>query len=285
MRIKNLKKNELFLFILFLAINAYLFSLLVFVTCKEIFNLDSNFISALGSIISAFATFFAALVAVVLFKEWKKQARYLESVKLINKIKLQIKYLFNEVENKRNLHEYQSYIMGLIGESLQKKDAFGEVNKRILTGQQRFEEFNRFRETLKPIFNNINELNILIEELATYLDKDLSNLLEINNLEFKGIIKELEFAYIDLFLFLVESHPGYPSQKTIDNLDIRLANTILSPHSNLSIEFLKSDKYIKYEKHFLIINNGSFFSYDEVLKDREEKFLITLSQVRKDHIE
>lgn len=285
MSIKNFKKNEFLLYILFFAINTYLISLLVFVTCKEVFSLDSNYISALGSIISAFATFFAAFVAVVLFREWKKQARYLESVKLINKIKLQIKYLFNEVENKRNLHEYQSYIMGVIGESLQKKDAFGEVNKRILTGQQRLEEFNRFRETLKPIFNNINELNILIEELATYLDKDLSNLLEINNLEFKGIIKELESAYIDLFLFLVESHPGYPSQKTIDNLDIRLANTILSPHSNLSIEFLKSDKYIKYEEHFLIINNGSFFSYDEVLKDREEKFLITLSQVRKDHIE
>ncbi len=119
------------LYILFFAINTYLISLLVFVTCKEVFSLDSNYISALGSIISAFATFFAAFVAVVLFREWKKQARYLESVKLINKIKLQIKYLFNEVENKRNLHEYQSYIMGVIGESLQKKMLLGKLTKEF----------------------------------------------------------------------------------------------------------------------------------------------------------
>lgn len=63
-------KKELYFKVLFYCINAYLISLLVYVTCKYVFSLDVNHISALGSILSAGATFLATVVAVLLYNDW-----------------------------------------------------------------------------------------------------------------------------------------------------------------------------------------------------------------------
>ncbi|MFV5660739.1 hypothetical protein VXR58_11080 [Acinetobacter pittii] len=286
MGIKKLKKNELFLYILFLAINSYLFSLLVFVTCKEILRLDSNYISALGSIISAFATFFAAFVAVVLFREWKKQARYLESIKLINKIKSQLKLAFQIVNERRVFFEYNLHFIDLIGNAIFKKDHFGEVNKRILTGQERMQEFNKFKNTLIPIKERIEELDKLIEELSTYLDKDLNSLSGVIE-KIKGIPKELNYAYNTSLLFAIETNKiiEYPSPKTITQNQFEFAHKILATDSFMLASNLEPKIQEKYKEYLINEDNQLIFSYDYYLKEIEQLFLNVLSEIRKDYIE
>ena len=57
------------------AIVAYAVALLIYWTLK-IFNQNAESISALGSLLSASATFFAAYVAVKLFNDWRDPANY-----------------------------------------------------------------------------------------------------------------------------------------------------------------------------------------------------------------
>lgn len=286
MKLTNFSKNKLLQKVIYLFINLYLLSLLIFVTCKEVFTLDSNFISALGSILSAGATAFATFVAVILFKEWKKQARYLDCIKLIRKIKKEIQNYCDEVSKKRDFFSYQEYFISMARTKMMENN-FEEHDVGIFSGQEKHDACANFLKSISSISITLEALIEVIDELSVYLDEDLSSLKELIREYNNNILEELQLAHTKLMQFIggAGTLPDSTIQKTVDFNDLLLAQTILQVGYKMDKASLKSDAQEKFKKYLNGSNQEVTFSYDGVLSERKNEIITYIDQVRINYIE
>lgn len=289
---KSKLKNELFLEVLFYGVNTYLLALLVYVTGKYVFTLKSDELSALGSIVSASATFFAALVAVLIFKEWKKQARYMDSLKLIAKINLETNNLFHQINSKRSYFTYESYYRDKSLELIHSK-SFNEGDTGLIHASERSKEICKFKESLHSINYSFSEIKNTLEELSAFINQDLSNEKESIETLVNETLKDLVDAYTSIMLFFVGGgtipNSSYP--KSADENDLRFASNVLGDSSPCLISHMKSSKQQAFKNYLKEFNNNYSgqkiitFAYNDVLDERKAKIVNIVKLARDRYVE
>lgn len=267
----------------------YLFSILFwFYTCASGDILESlkESLSTTSSFFGGITTLIAAYVAVQIFKEWKKQARYLDSIKLISRIKKQIKKCFYEINNKRNFFIYQEYYVDL-GRKLVQEGNFDNFHTGILSGPEKAQEVLKFKDSLYPIDESFEELNELVEELSTYLDVDPTSFLSLINQNKENTIVEITTAHTKLMQFIVGSgtlpNPQFP--KTVDIDDLQYAQTILQQAYMMDSTSVKHTVRNDIKNILIDEQESKFFLYDNVLKRREDEILNTIKGIRNRYVE
>ncbi|WP_098721579.1 hypothetical protein [Acinetobacter baumannii] len=260
--------------------------LLLYYSLKLLGEKDPDYISAFGSILSALATVFASIVAIFIFKSWKKQARYLDAVKLISDIKFKLKNQYQEINKIRVFFDYQNYFIVLATET-HKERRYNEFDTGIISAKERLEEANKFRNSISYISNEKENLNQDINRLANYLQIDLSRIIDKNNDFIDMTINEIADCYTDLMCFIVGTGtlPETKLLKTVDRQDLNFAQSILQVNNIQDINYLKETSYKKFENHLILKEGSVFFSYDKVLKDREQSILDMIESTRSKHIE
>ncbi len=142
-------KKDKYLELLLWGVVAYAAAILIYYTLKA-FDHSADFISAFGSILSAIAAFFTAFVAVFIFAKWKKQAIYLDGIKVIKEINIEIKNIFLNLEQLRKFHNYNSQYRDLAFR-LRSERTFSEHDLGLMTGEEKLKEISRFQEMFAPI--------------------------------------------------------------------------------------------------------------------------------------
>ena len=87
-----MKSNSL-LFWVFLAVNLYLISMLVFVSVQFFGGSDTDKISAFGSVLGGVGAFFAGFVAIYLFNGWKVQHNHTS----LKEFSLKVFYVYTDI--------------------------------------------------------------------------------------------------------------------------------------------------------------------------------------------
>ncbi|MGL2989748.1 hypothetical protein ACSVHR_06020 [Acinetobacter nosocomialis] len=265
---------------------SYSLALLIYSSMKILGGEKAEYISAFGSILSAFATISASIVAIFIFNRWKKQARYLDAIKLVTNIKSKLRDQYQEINKIRDFFNYQQYFINLAHETLRERQ-YNECETAIISVPERLEESKRFINSISYIKVEKEKLNKDIRTLANYLQIDLSNIIDKNNNFIDIIIKELDDSYIKLMCFIVGTgtRPNSKTAKTVDNQDLYFAQCILQVNNKTNINLIKEISYKEYNDNLIIKEETRFFSYDKVLNDREQRILKMIESIRSKYIE
>ncbi|MHC5170109.1 hypothetical protein ACVIAJ_07075 [Acinetobacter johnsonii] len=134
------------------AIVAYAVALLIYWTLK-IFNQNAESISALGSLLSASATFFAAYVAVKLFNDWRDPANYattkeqvLEALGVLSQVRYQLSFMLDHLYTLKRTNEFlilNEDILNYSKNDIHQKFFDIVKNIRFLKNKLLFEEFGK----------------------------------------------------------------------------------------------------------------------------------------------
>ncbi|RZJ20811.1 MAG: hypothetical protein EON51_13795 [Acinetobacter sp.] len=153
---------------------AYTLTILSYFTLKA-FGHSENFISALGSILGATATFFAAYVAIVLFNDWKKQ----------HNAQIKYNYLKDILSVLReNLITLAPIVNGIIsaGHLYLYKDEVTDLNLKINDLEKVYASHKKALLILKEynlIFKDDDSL-LLFLKFDVIMDKAISLIIKIN---------------------------------------------------------------------------------------------------------
>lgn len=90
---KNNMKSKSLLFWVYLAVNLYLISMLVFVSVQFFGGSDIGKISAFGSVLGGVGAFFAGFVAIYLFNGWKVQHNHTS----LKEFSLKVFYVYTDI--------------------------------------------------------------------------------------------------------------------------------------------------------------------------------------------
>lgn len=265
---------------------AYSLALLLYCSLKTWVEADANYISAFGSILSAFSTIFASIVAIFIFNSWKKQARYLDAIKLVSDIKSKLRDQYQEINKIRDFFNYQQYFINLANETLRERQ-HNEYETSIISAPERQKEAQKFINSMTYINIEKENLNKDIRRLANYIQIDLSNIIDKNNNFIDTIIKELDNSYTNLMCFIVGTGtiPNSKLPKLVDNQDLYFAQCILQVNNMININSIKVTSYNEYNDHLILKEGTRFFSYDKVLFDREQSILQIIESIRSKYIE
>lgn len=209
-------KKEIFIKLLFGAVIAYLVSLLLFVTCKHVFSLDANYLSALGSILSAGATFFAAFTAWLLFTDWRGGEHFGNKLKLLQesinacgdlcdelrliahpiaKLKANVKSLNSELkEALLTIDEMDALCFEIVEQKVSQNRGFRKLQVLLNRCFKYFEdeEFNSLKKSVSGNFENYFNLKISDTRDLIQLEKECEELLKF----ISKFTKELEDDFI-----------------------------------------------------------------------------------------
>ncbi|MCW8039808.1 SoxR reducing system RseC family protein [Acinetobacter entericus] len=151
------------LFWVYLAVNLYLISMLVFVSVQFFGGSDIGKISAFGSVLGGVGAFFAGFVAIYLFNDWRKPAKFELEKKIIYEIQeiLREKYsilnfLNNEILRRCNNPE-------LFDQMPISKDYYPDFNIAFVASELvfRFEEYSKFNDDNELKLNYLNFVELL----------------------------------------------------------------------------------------------------------------------------
>lgn len=285
-----MKKENYLVLVLWWGIVAYAVTLLSYFTLK-VFNHGAEYISAFSSMLSAVGTFFAAFVAVFLFSKWKKQAIYLDAIKLISQLNLGIQSIFEELELLRQVHNYEQYFNQI--KDLNASRVYGEHDSGILSGEELQREKNKFCDNFIPIMKKKDLVIERFEELGTYLDYDLKD----EKIEVFSHIKSVEDDIFGAYVQLMQSHLGVGSlqnsifKSDIQPHDILYINSVLGS-LNILVEHLSPFNKEKYSAYFKKIDHmirdvetNIFFNYDDFIIATKNNIRLIIKKIRDDHLE
>ncbi|MFV5485972.1 hypothetical protein [Acinetobacter baumannii] len=265
---------------------SYSLALLGYSSIKILGGESADYISAFGSILSAIATILASIVAIFIFNSWKKQARYLEAIKLVSDIKSKLRNQYQEINKIRDFFNYQKYFIDLANETIRERK-YNESDTGIISARERLDETIKFVNLISFIENEKENLNKDINRLSNYLHIDLSYIVDKNDNFIDIIKKEIIDSYTDLMCFIVGNGtiPKSNIPRNVDNQDLYLAQCILQVNSIQNINSLKINSYNKFEDHLILKEGSVFFSYDKVLQNREQSVLQIIESIRSKYIE
>lgn len=231
-----------FIRIILWGVIAYAVALLTYWTLK-IFNQSAESISALGSLMSATATFFAAYVAMRLFNDWKDPANYattkeqvLEALGVLSQVRFQLSNMQDNLFILKRTNEFlilNEDLLSYSNNEVHKK--FFEIvkNIRFLNSKFLFEEFGNINHHF------IHSENFYLSCLKEY-KKYYNQLVGLNELKDKEIYVapyrsynhyDLNSGSIKTLLSLrrvLDSPVGYSSRAANQEQDVMhtYANTI-----------------------------------------------------------
>lgn len=199
------------------AIVAYAVTLLIYWTLK-IFNQNAENISALGSLLSASATFFAAYVAVKLFNDWRDPANYattkeqvLEALGVLSQVRYQLSFMLDNLYTLKKTNEFLVLNEEILNYSKNDIDQkFFEIVKNIkfLEDKPLFEEFGKINH---HFMHSENFYISCIKEYKNYYDY----LAELEILKGKEIFVAPYRAYRFYGLEIIDILPLYSLTNTL----------------------------------------------------------------------
>lgn len=269
---------------------AYSVVVLAYFTLK-IFNHDANFISAFGSIFSAIAAFFTAFVAIYLFSKWKKQAIYLDGIKVIKEINIEIKNIFLNLDNLRRFHDYNNQYRDLAFK-LRSERKFSEHHLGLMTGEEKLDEILKFKEMFISVDYHQNNLKRLFDELEDLTNQETKNYIKYVDEILNSIKQDFIQAYTLLMQYWVGigtidvNHTNHVTSEDILFINSVLGNQIILTQ-HLSHENIEKYKYY-FKTHDIPIDEGitmTSFTYNDVMQDRKESIFRKVKDFRNKHLE
>lgn len=186
--------NEKTLGLFLWGVVAYAIVLLIYFTFL-VFKHDANFVSAFGSILSGIATFYAAFIAIYLYNDWRKPAKFELKKEMLKDIQgiLREKYSVIDFLNNEIIRRYQN--QELYNRNPINKDYYPDFNIAFLASKLlfRFEEYSNL--------NNDNDFKLkyknFIELLRSY-HFHFPYILSINEEKNESIINyRCDIEYLD----------------------------------------------------------------------------------------
>lgn len=158
-----IKENEKVSVVTLLLLVAYAVALLTYSTFDIFLDKSDEDISAFGSILSAIATFAASFVAVYLFNDWRKPAKFELEKKILYEIQeiLREKYSVLLFLNDEILRRYKN--PELFNETPISKDYYPDFNIAFVASELllRFDEYSNFNDDNKLKLQYLNFLELL----------------------------------------------------------------------------------------------------------------------------
>lgn len=198
---------------------AYAVALLVFWTLK-IFNLNAENISALGSLLSASATFFAAFVAIKLFNDWRDPANYsttkeqvLEALGVLSQVRYQLSFMLDHLHTLKRTNEFliiNEDILNYNKNDIHQKFFDIVKNIKFLKNKLLFEEFGKINH---HFIHSENFYLSCIKEYQTYYDYFVS----LNELKDKEIFVAPYRSYRSYYLEVNNNIPLYSLKRTLES--------------------------------------------------------------------